>query len=150
MSPKPDYLCFNLSLAMRRVARRYEQVLSRYGLTAVQFLTLSVLWREDGLKFKDLAERLAIEGPTLTGTLDRLERAGYVERRDDPEDRRSLRVVVTFKGWEIRAEAQAVARTLEEHVRSAFTEEEFAAFSRVLEALPERIGVASPSSSSPA
>src|SRR3990170_8754444 len=123
MSPKPDYLCFNLSLAMRRVARRYEQVLSRYGLTAVQFLTLSVLWREDGLKFKDLAERLAIEGPTLTGTLDRLERAGYVERRDDPEDRRSLRVVVTFKGWEIRAEAQAVARTLEEHVRSAFTEE---------------------------
>ena len=150
MSPKPDYLCFNLSLAMRRVARRYEQVLSRYGLTAVQFLTLSVLWREDGLKFKDLAERLAIEGPTLTGTLDRLERAGYVERRDDPEDRRSLRVGITFKGWEIRAEAQAVARTLEEHVRSAFTEEEFAAFSRVLEALPERIGVASPSSSSPA
>lgn len=139
MSIRPSYLCFNLSLAMRRVAKRYEQVLSRYGLTGVQFLALTILWREDGLRFKDLAERLSIEGPTLTGTVDRLERAGYVERRDDPDDRRSLRAWVTPKGWEIRLEAQAVALELEQQIRSAFTEEEFTVFSKVLEALPERL-----------
>lgn len=141
MPTRPNYLCFNLSMAVRRVARRYEQVLSQYGLTATQFFTLSVLWREDGMKFKDLAERLSIEGPSLTGTLDRLERAGYVERRDDPDDRRSLLVWVTPKGWTIRPEALAVAKELEEQICSAFSEEEFTVFSKVLGALPERITV---------
>lgn len=136
---RPDFVCFSLGLAARRVQRHYERALAQYGLTAGQFLALTVLWREDGLKFKELAERLAIEGPTLTGALDRLERAGYVERRDDPDDRRSLRIWVTPKGREIEPAALEAARVLDEQLRTSFTEEEFAVFSRVIAAVPEQL-----------
>ncbi len=134
-----ELVCFNLGLAARRVQRYYERALAPYGLTAGQFLALSALWNEDGLKFKDLAERLAIEGPTLTGALDRLERAGYVERRDDPDDRRSLRVWVTPQGWTIHPNAQAAVRTLEAQLQAGFSAAEFGVFSRVLAALPSQI-----------
>ncbi len=149
MNRRPDSICFNLGLAVRRVQRRYEEVFSLYGLTAGQYFALTVLWREDGLKFKELAERLAIEGPTLTGTLDRLERAGFVERRDDPDDRRSLRIWVTAQGWGVRPQAQAVAAVLDEQIRSGFTLEEFEVFKRVLDALPARLDARPNAASAP-
>ena len=50
-------VCFDLGLAARRVQRFYERALAPYGLTAGQFLALAALWRQDGLKFKELAEK---------------------------------------------------------------------------------------------
>lgn len=132
-------VCFDLGLAARRVQRFYERALAPYGLTAGQFLALSALWLQDGLKFKELAERLAIEGPTLTGLLDRLERAGYVRREDDPDDRRSIRVWITPAGWEVRPSAAAAIESLEAQLRQPFSDEEFAVFSRVLGALPDPV-----------
>lgn len=132
-------VCGPLGLAARRVTRYYERTLARHNLTAGQFLVLKELWKEDGIKFKVLAERLAIEGSTLTSALDRLERSGYVQRRDDPDDRRSLRVWVTTTGWEIRPTAIAAAEALEAQLRGGFSEEDFATFMRVLIALPSHI-----------
>lgn len=59
-------------------------------MTAVQFYVLSSLWEIDGVKFKELAQKLSMDGATLTGTLDRLERQGVFTRADDLEDRRSI------------------------------------------------------------
>ena len=132
-------VCGALGLAARRVQRYYERALARYHLTAGQFLVLKELWKEDGLKFKELAERLVIEGSTLTSALDRLERSGYVQRRDDPDDRRSLRVWITTTGWEIRPTAIAAVEALEAQLRGAFSDEDFATFVRVLTALPSHI-----------
>ncbi|MEU9576139.1 MarR family transcriptional regulator [Streptomyces chilikensis] len=42
----------------------------------------------------DLAERANITTGAVTGVLNRLERAGYVHRRPDPNDRRRVRVVL--------------------------------------------------------
>lgn len=133
------FVCFSLGVAARRVQRHYERALAPFGLTASQFLTLEVLWKENGLKFKELAECLSIEGPTFTGALDRLEQAGYVERRDDPDDRRSLRIWVTPRGQEIKPTAFEAARVLDERLRGAFSPEDFAVFARVLAALPGEV-----------
>lgn len=86
------YICFKLSKVMRKLQRYYESNLASFEITPVQFYVLSALWENDGMKFKELARSMNMDGSTLTGILDRMERGGFVERRDDPEDRRSLLV----------------------------------------------------------
>jgi len=72
----------------------------------------------EGSRQRDLAERLCIEGPTLTRHLDHLQAGGLIERRPDPDDRRSTRIYSTAEGrrvlkslWGImeRAERDLVA-----------------------------------------
>ena len=46
------------------VQRFYENNLSAFGLTPVQYFVIVTLYNQDGMKFKDLANSLSIEGPT--------------------------------------------------------------------------------------
>jgi len=131
------YICFKLSTVMRKIQRYYESSLSSFGITPVQFYVLSALWENDGVKFKDLARSLNMDGSTLTGILDRLERLDFVERRDDPEDRRSLLVFLKEKAREKKDEILVLAEKLNQQVKEDFTEEEFAAFEKVLNKLAE-------------
>jgi len=48
-----------------------------------------------GLTAGELARRVGVTTGAITGTLDRLESAGYAERRVDPADRRRIRLTVT-------------------------------------------------------
>lgn len=129
------YLCFKLSKVMRKVQRYYENSLSSFGVTPVQFYVLSALWENDGVKFKDLARSLDMDGSTLTGILDRMERLDYVERRDDPEDRRSLLIFLKEKAKERRAEIVSLAERLNQDIKEKFSEEEFNTFVKILDQL---------------
>lgn len=129
------YICFKLSKVMRKVQRYYENNLSSFSVTPVQFYVLSALWENDGVKFKDLARSLNMDGSTLTGILDRLERLDYVERRDDPEDRRSLLIFLKDKAKERRAEIVSLAERLNQEIKEKFSEEEFKIFEKILDQL---------------
>lgn len=122
---------------MRKVQRYYESSLSQYGITPVQFYVMSSLWENDGVKFKELAKSLNMDGSTLTGILDRMERLDLVERRDDPEDRRSLLVFLKDKGKENCSELVNLAENLDDEIKGNFSEEEFTTFEKVLDKLFE-------------
>lgn len=132
-----NYICFKLARVMRKVQRYYETSLAPHEITPVQFYVLSALWKTDGMKFKDLAKSVSLDGSTLTGILDRMERGGFVERRDDPEDRRSLLVYLTLKSREIGPDLIKLAESLDLEIRKQFTKEEFSTFLRVLERISE-------------
>ncbi|ATW26657.1 MarR family winged helix-turn-helix transcriptional regulator [Candidatus Formimonas warabiya] len=127
------YVCFKLSRAMRRVQRYYELNLASLEITPVQFYVLSSLWEADGVKFKELAQKLSMDGATLTGILDRLERTGFVTREDDPEDRRSLLVFLGEKAKQHQEEFRRLAETLDNEIRDQFDKEDFATFLRMLD-----------------
>ncbi len=131
------YICYKLSRVMRKVQRYYEAGLTNFEITPVQFYVLSNLLGNDGAKFKDLAKSIGIDGSTLTGILDRMERGGFVERRDDPEDRRSLLVFLTEKSKEIGPDMINLAAKLDCDIREQFDEADFATFVKVLDQLGE-------------
>jgi DNA-binding MarR family transcriptional regulator len=56
------------------------------------------LWQGDGRTQAELAEALAVEPPTITKMLQRMEVAGLVQRRPHPEDRRAQLVFLTARG----------------------------------------------------
>jgi MarR family transcriptional regulator, organic hydroperoxide resistance regulator len=76
----------------RQVNRAHSRALARYELSAEQAHVLLILWLEGPMKVGELQRLLMLSSGTLTGALDRMERAGLVRRVADPDDRRALRI----------------------------------------------------------
>ena len=129
------YTCFKLNNVMRKIQRYYETALASYGLTAVQFYIFSILYQNNGIKFKDLAAKANLDGSTVTGLLDRMEAAGFVVKKDDPADRRTLRIFLTEKSEEIAPEVMCKADELEEKLNNLIGEQDYLTFSNVLDLL---------------
>ena len=81
----------------------FDDFMQAFNLTRAQWWTLANLFRHDGLTQRDLAERLEIGAVTESGLIDRLEAQGWVERRDDPADRRVKKVWLSRRAEDIKA-----------------------------------------------
>ncbi len=69
---------------------------------------LKCLWEKDGQKLGELGGRIGLEASSMTGLIDRMERAKLVVRRSDPKDRRVWRVELTDKGRGLQGRVSAV------------------------------------------
>lgn len=67
-----------------------------------QYPFLLILYQHDGIPQEELSSQVSIDKGTTARAISKLEAAGYVLRKNDPEDRRLNRVYLTSKGWEIR------------------------------------------------
>lgn len=99
---KPCYAIYSAGLAIQRT---YKPLLDALGITYPQFLLLNVLWEQDHLTVGEIAERLAIESSTLTPLLKRMQAAGFVERKRNPEDERQVFVELTGRGKSLEGQA---------------------------------------------
>lgn len=98
--------------------------LAEVGLHVGQEMVLSHLWEQDGLTPSELADRLGVEPPTVTNTLSRMERAGFLERCRDREDARCTRVYLTEKGQELREPVERRWQAVQERAFAGITVEE--------------------------
>ena len=107
---------------------------------------LYVLWEEDGRTHSEIAALLHVQPATITRMVQRMERAGFVERRDDSHDQRVSRVYLTDQGREIQSEVEAVWELLDRETFAGFTDEDRrtaeSVFLRVRENLIQATGVA--------
>ena len=90
-----DCICFRLSKAVRKVTKAYREEIASYGLTHGQFFIMVAIMEEEGLLPSELADKTAQDRSTTTGLLDRLEKDGWIQRKADKKDRRSLRIFLT-------------------------------------------------------
>jgi MarR family transcriptional regulator for hemolysin len=107
------------------VRRAIDEELRTLGLTDATWRPLFHLGRlGDGLRQKDLAEALMIEGPSLVPLLDNLEANGLVERMEDPNDRRCKIIRMTTEGQKIyRQTAEISGKVLSRLMRGISDEE---------------------------
>lgn len=91
---------------MRRTL--FDDVMKGHGVSRSQWHVLATLSRvgTEGLMQVDIARHMDVGKVTVGGLIDRLEAAGFVERRLDAQDRRARRVFVTDKGFEVIHEMQ--------------------------------------------
>ena len=131
-------LCFPLYAATRAVTRAYGPLLRDVGLTYPQYLTLLALW-EDGepMTVGELGARLRLDSGTLTPVLKRLEEAGLVTRRRDPEDERRVLVETTAAGRDLQDQVAEVPARLVESLGLDTTE--FQQLRRLLDGLLDRL-----------
>src|ERR1700730_4739488 len=82
---------------MRRTA--YDQLMRPLGVTRAQWWVLAHLSRRDGMMQTELADSLDVGKASLGTLIDRLEAGGFVERREDPTDRRAKRLYMAEPGY---------------------------------------------------
>jgi DNA-binding MarR family transcriptional regulator len=87
------------ALLMWIAMRRFWQLLQTFGLTPPQFMVLFALVRARAPRsMSDLTDITFQDAPTMTGIIDRLEKAGLVERTRSTADRRVVLVQATPAG----------------------------------------------------
>jgi MarR family transcriptional regulator, transcriptional regulator for hemolysin len=102
----------------RLLRRNMDRRLQSLGLTQAQWRAIVHLSRSEGMTQAALAESLEIQPITLTRLIDRMEGAGWVERRTHPLDRRAVQLFLTPQSQPILEEMHARAGdTLNEATR---------------------------------
>jgi DNA-binding MarR family transcriptional regulator len=85
-------------LLMHRVASAHAPEFVGVGVTMSQAKVLYVVQAQPGIRMSDLAARLGVTLPSISGVVDRLVDQGCLARRDDPADRRQALVTLTDVG----------------------------------------------------
>ena len=88
----------DLRPVLLRLARGLRRETEQLGVTASQATLLWLVKRSPGLSLAELAAEEGISPPALSGHIDRLERAGLIERQRLSEDRRRVGLRLTDEG----------------------------------------------------
>lgn len=115
------FLCFDITRLFRK---RFAEAARSIGGTGAQWRSLLILERHPGINQGALADHLDVEPITACRMIDRLEQAGFVERRRDPDDRRVWQLFLTVDAQPFVAELREIGkRTLEQATASLSKEE---------------------------
>jgi len=107
-----DHIAFLIKDVSRLYRRRFDERTRSFGITGPQVRALASMMRFPGINQGALAERLDVEPITTCRMVDRLEQAGLVERRRDPQDRRAWQLYVTQSAEPLARELQAVGQSV--------------------------------------
>jgi DNA-binding MarR family transcriptional regulator len=123
-SSEPESLDRLFSQICRLKHARVHTLYEALGLYRGQPRMLRALWDQEGLTHTELSRQLHVQPATITKMIQRMEKAGFVERKPDPDDQRVSRVYLTAAGRAVREDVQQVWRKLEEEAFSGFAGEE--------------------------
>jgi DNA-binding MarR family transcriptional regulator len=137
--PRLDqHLCFLIYNTSLKMTQAYKPLLSALNLTYPQYLVMVVLWEQDGLGIKDVAQRLHQDSGSVTPVVKRLEAEGYLVRDRDPRDERNRVLRLTPDGQALRAAALKVSQDFA--AECAVTHQEVDALMQNLGKLNQNLG----------
>lgn len=94
----PTAVANRLRPVLLRLARQLRKETESLGITSRQAILLWLIRQNPGLSLRELAESEGISPPALSGHVDRLEKAGLIERVRSGTDRRRVGLVLTGEG----------------------------------------------------
>lgn len=103
-----NQLCFPLYACAKEIVRRYTPLLEPLGLTYTQYIAMMVLWEHKNISVKDMGELLYLDSGTLTPMLKKMEKAGWITRKRDEKDERSVIISLTDSGIKLKEKAVEV------------------------------------------
>lgn len=126
-------------VAWRHLEQRVMEAVVEAGYDDITLAQARLAARlaDDGIRLTDLAEQAQLTKQSAGFLVDQLERAGYVERRPDPQDARARLICLAPRGREVQAVARKVegrvAREWRDHLGPAAYDEMVAALSKLRE-----------------
>ena len=109
------------------------------GLTRAQWSVLAHLRRNDGVQQKTLAQLMDIKPISLARHIDRLEKEGWVERRDDPQDRRAKRLFLTARAAPQLEALQKLGQKVRKQIMAGILAEDEAKVLEVLKRMRDNL-----------
>ena len=123
----------DLGFLLAKASQRWNEALAR-GFTEAGYAdvlpsfgsVLLPLYEEDGLQIGELGRRSGLSKQTMTALIRRVEGAGLIERRGDPNDGRATLIFLTTRAREFAPVAGAVLRDVDTVVRRQLTANQLA------------------------
>ncbi|KPF88275.1 MAG: MarR family transcriptional regulator [Sphingomonadales bacterium] len=122
---------------LRRIV--VDRALKPLGLTRSQWWVLAFLSRRDGMTQTALAADLDLTKVAIGGLVDRMEAAGFVERRSDERDARARRVYLTRAGQRLVSTIRESVDAVEADILATVSEDELDAAALVLVKIKNRL-----------
>lgn len=118
---------FQVSKIKQLGDRIFEKILAERGIEAfngAQGRILYVLFQEDGVPIKTVSEKCSLAITSLTTMLERMEKNGLIQRRQDSADKRKTLLFLTDKARDLEQDYIAVSEEMGDIYYQGFTEEE--------------------------
>src|SRR5512146_350364 len=133
-------LVFHLGLLTRRWRQVLDSEFQAAGLTDATWrplLHLHILG--DGVRQKDLAASVGIEGPSIVRLLDTLIMKGLIQRSEDVTDRRAKLLCLTPEGRLIVTRIQEIMTALENKMLGSFNDNEISQMAQFIQRLESNL-----------
>jgi DNA-binding MarR family transcriptional regulator len=101
----------------RLMRKHFDRRAVRFNLTRAQWRALKRISRGEGMRQTELAEQLEMEPIAIGRVIDRLQKAGFVERRADPADRRAWRLFLTPRAHGVVDDMEQISNELFRHAQ---------------------------------
>ena len=127
-----DSFGFALHDVARLLRWTFDRQSQSLGLTRAQWSVLAHLYRGEGLHQQTLARLMDIAPITLARQLDRLEADNWIERRDDPGDRRAKLIYLTQKSKPMIEKLSTLGKKVREQALAGISSADRKAFMTTL------------------
>jgi MarR family transcriptional regulator, organic hydroperoxide resistance regulator len=122
----------HIKAAWHSIARMYNQQAAMYDATMAMGYVLLVINAEEGTPATKIAPLMGLEPRSLTRLLNTMEERGVIERKNDLTDKRSIRVLLTAKGKQMREKAKETVLLFNQMVRNEIEPEKLDVFFEVI------------------
>ncbi len=134
-------IAYAVARLQQRLFAGITERVAPYGLTTLQFTTLSVLDRHGApLSTSQLARRAFMTPQSMSEVIHALERKRLIKRNPHPNHRRTLPATLTAKGRRILAACEREVAGFEDQMLDGFSGEDRAAFVRMVKEAVRNLG----------
>ena len=123
---------------MHRSMRGWTQFAKSTGLTMPQFSILMQLHHKGKCGVSEISERFDISSAAASQLVDKLVQGGYLERAEDPSDRRAKQLSLSAEGKKLVLDGMQERHRWLENIAASLTEEESMKLAEALNILTEK------------
>lgn len=143
MKDKRGYLDTSVGFLLKQVSHamhtQFERRLSEYGVTASQWVVLSIVKEGRATSPVEISKLIQIDNTAVTRLIDRLEKKGLVERANHPDDRRSVTVKLSVEGEQLYSKLVECSKATNKEFLRGVSKEEHAVLLSLLQRLAQNI-----------
>ncbi|HIY63143.1 MAG TPA: MarR family transcriptional regulator [Candidatus Mediterraneibacter stercoripullorum] len=121
-----------MGLMLHRMMNRARSMYQEFDLNRSQASVLFSLHQKKSMSQKELAVQLNMTPPSITSTIQKMERSGYISRKPDQSDQRIMRLELTGKGESCIRTVKMITDQMEEMLFRGMSAEEKILFRRFL------------------
>lgn len=115
----------------RAFDRLLQRQLAEHDIKNSHWYFLRILWNQEGLTQRELSDETNLTESSTVIMLNQMEQAGLIRKKNDPDDRRKLRIFLTPKARRLEKRLLPIATHLNEMAAAGISSDELETFIRV-------------------
>jgi MarR family transcriptional regulator, transcriptional regulator for hemolysin len=126
----------------RQLRIKFDQTINQQGVTHAKWSMIATVASRPGLTQRAIATMLEVTDVTAGRLIDRLCSDGYLERRENPTDRRGYRIYLTPAAQPVLTQMDEVAKLHEEESFANINDHDLAKLDELLSVIAKNLAIA--------